>query len=132
MMEQEKLLPLYSHYGAHIGTIALEKALASASAGDVSLRYKGRGRKARVTAVHVIFQRPIRYSSCALSAIDTENNGLAQTYSALGDSDSIHDLERSTSKVEAWAEIHDDRAVVVCAGKVYGATEVAARNVAEA
>ena len=89
--------------------------------------------KAPLTDIRLLaLGRPPRQGSATLTFRDAENNAFARVFSALGDTDSIQALERSTSKVEAWPEIHDDRAVVVCAGKVYGATEVAERNVADA
>ena len=36
--------------------------------------------------------------------------------------DSIRALERAEDKVAAWPHTHDDRAVVICAGKVFGVT----------
>jgi hypothetical protein len=70
--EQEKLLPLYSQTGHHIGTISLEKALIRAPEGEMGLRYKGRGRKARVTAAHEVFQKTAHRSATTITAREVE------------------------------------------------------------
>ena len=62
-------------------------------------------------------------TSAALTVADSENNAFAKAFNTLGGKEiSIRALDRSVSKVEAWPDIHDDRAVVVCAGRVYGSS----------
>jgi hypothetical protein len=65
-----------------------------------------------------------RASGCSLSQIDVQNNAFAQAFSALGETDSISALERATAKVGAWPDVHDDRAVVISAGKAYGVIRI--------
>jgi hypothetical protein len=122
--QQEKLLPLYSQTGHHIGTITTERALIRAADGQVSLRYKGRGRKARVTAAHEIFQKTASHSGTTITAREVELFALIQAagkyHLPLSSNDTIRSLNRTEDKLGAWPEIHDDRAVIICAGQAHG------------
>lgn len=115
---QEKLLPLYDWNGKHLGTIRLETARVRAEAGEISLRIKGRGRKGRVTAAHVIYVKPQRISACTMTMRDVVNNAFGQAFKALGPTDSIRALQTAIAKVEAWPDIHDTKAVCISAGRV--------------
>ena len=126
--KKDKLLPLYSFNGEHLGTISLVQAYAAAENNEATLSWKGRGRKARVTAVHLQQPRKQCYrSATTLTAWDVENNAFVQAFAnkahlPLSAKDSMRALDEAENKVKAWPEVHDDRAVIVCAGTVHGAT----------
>lgn len=78
--------------------------------------------KAPLTDIKLLSpERHRRNSACTLTRSDVEHNGLGKAFSSLGITDSIRAIERAESKVNAWPETHDDRAVVISAGKVHGA-----------
>jgi hypothetical protein len=61
----------------------------------------------------------------ALSFADVVNNAFAKAFKVLGGPEiSIRSLQRAEGKVDAWPEIYDEKAVVICAGKVHGVTFV--------
>jgi hypothetical protein len=138
MQPQDKLLPLYAHSGLHIGTITLDKALTTAAAGECSLSWKGQGRKARITAVK-LSRRNLTYRPAqTLTLTDVENNAFAQPRKSeagrqliLAESDSIRALDRATNKVEAWPDVYDDQNVVICAGKIHGASIMRPEHLAQ-
>jgi len=39
-------------------------------------------------------------------------------------------FDRAENKVEAWPTVHDDKAVVICAGKIIGATRMTQEKLA--
>lgn len=69
-------------------------------------------------------QRLERNSACTLTMSDVQNNAFGQHFKALGPTDSIRALDRAIDKVAVWPQIYDERNVIICAGKVYGATVV--------
>lgn len=129
MQPQDKLLPLYAYSGVHIGTITFDKALTTAAAGECSLNWKGQGRKARITAVRLERRKLTYRPAQTLTLTDVENNAFAQARFTedgrqliLDAKDSIRSLDRATNKVEAWPDVYDGQNVVICAGKIHGAS----------
>jgi hypothetical protein len=54
-----------------------------------------------------------------LTFADIYHNAMAKAFDVLGGPEiSIRTLNRAEAKVHAWPEIHDDRAVMICAGRV--------------
>ena len=83
-------------------------------------------RKAALTDIQLLERaKSERSGSACLTAADSRNNAFHEAFSALGPSDSIRALERARDKVSAWAHIFDDKAVIICAGKVHGVTYAA-------
>lgn len=79
--------------------------------------------KAPLTDIELLAtQRKVRPIGGTITRADVENNAFAKAFSALGPTDSIRALDRAEGKVDAWPEIYDEKAPVVCAGKVYGLT----------
>lgn len=69
--------------------------------------------------------RSERPTEATLTFRDVDNNAMAKGFKVLGGPEiSIRALDRAEDKVEAWPEVHDDKAVVICAGKVHGVTFV--------
>jgi hypothetical protein len=88
-------------------------------------------RKAALTDIQLLAPvKSEKRGAASLSSSDTESNAFNQAFKALGDTDSIRQLERATAKYQAWPEVHDDRNVIVCAGKVHGVVHVAAGKLA--
>jgi hypothetical protein len=91
-------------------------------------------RKAALTDIKLLARvKSERPSDCTLSQIDAETNAFAQARFngsgvplCLAATDSIAALDRAEDKVKAWPLVHDDRAVVICAGKVHGVVKMAA------
>lgn len=116
---QDTTLPLYCN-GKHAGTIPLREAVLSAKHGDIELVWKGRGRKARITAAHLVVDKGMHPSPCTITRAEVENNAFVHTGARLSEKDSMGALDRAVAKVEAWPSVHDDRAPVISAGKAYG------------
>lgn len=77
--------------------------------------------KATLTDIQLLApERNERPSACGLTFSDVQNNGLGAHFRALGSTDSIRALDRAADKVAAWPHVHDDRNVIICAGKVHG------------
>jgi hypothetical protein len=85
-------------------------------------------KKAPLTDIRLLApERGERSSPCTLTVRDVQNNAFVQAFAKqahlpLSAKDSMRSLDRAEAKVEAWPEVHDDRAVIVCAGKTHGAT----------
>ena len=94
----------------------------SAKDGGVELTTKGQGRKWRITAVHLAAARLPHPSPCTLTRSDSEHNALAYLGAHLDPTQSMREFDRAVAKVSAWPEVHDDKAPVISAGKVFGAT----------
>jgi hypothetical protein len=77
--------------------------------------------KAPLTDIKLLArERQPRNVKATLTFADVQNNAFAKAFKELGGPEiSIRALESAENKVAAWPEIHDDRAVVICAGKVY-------------
>lgn len=116
---QEKVLPLYSHCGEHVGTISLARALRGAESGEVELRRKGSGRKSRITAAWRKLIRPYRPAR-TITVTEVENNALDYQGAMLSPTDSIHAIQRAVAKVRVWPEIHDHKSPTVSAGVAIG------------
>ena len=68
-----------------------------------------------------------RPSPCTLTRSDVENNAFVQAFAnrahlPLSAKDSTRALDEAENKVKAWPEVHDNKAVIICAGTVHGAT----------
>lgn len=82
-------------------------------------------KKAPLTDVRLLQPAKSEHNTSAcLSAADSENNAFASApnFRIAGPGQSIRALDRSMRKTEVWPEIYDDKAVVICAGKVHGVT----------
>jgi len=90
--------------------------------------------KAPLTDIRLLArQRQERHSPCTLTLADTENNAFVEAFAdhiPLSVKDSIRALDRATNKVAAWVETHDDRALIISAGKVFGATRMSRAELA--
>ena len=61
-----------------------------------------------------------RNSPCTITRSETENNAFVHEGVVLGSQDSIRALDSATDKIAAWPEVHDQRNVVIAAGKAHG------------
>jgi len=77
--------------------------------------------KAPLTDIRLLApERQERRTTATITRSETENNAFVHEGVRLGPLDSIRALDSATSKVELWPEIHDDRNVVISAGKAHG------------
>jgi hypothetical protein len=82
-------------------------------------------KKQKLTEIQLLAPaRNERPSPASLTFSDVQNNAFGSHFRALGSTDSIRALDRAGDKVAAWPDVHDDRNVIICAGKVHGVTYV--------
>jgi hypothetical protein len=65
-------------------------------------------------------KRDERNSPCTITRAEMENNAFVHEGARLSAKDSMRALDRAVSKIEAWPEVHDDRNVVISAGRAFG------------
>src|SRR5207237_4447845 len=95
-----------------------EDSFADRLHGVEAIGYRLSRKKEKLTDIRLLAPlKAERPSDCSLSQIDMQNNAFAQSFSALGNTDSISALERAVAKVEALPDVHEDRAVSISAGK---------------
>src|SRR6185437_4406844 len=120
MDTQEKQVPLYACTGEYVGLISVEKAMAAANCFDMSLRYKGRGRKTRITAAYLSERKP---TFLAPKATLTMGDMLANA-EGVADPKSRQNIRVriAVEKVVAWPETFDEKNTGICAGVVINPT----------
>lgn len=120
MDTQEKQVPLYACTGEHLGVVSVEKAKAAAQCFEMSLRYKGRGRKVRITAAYLSERKPkFAVPRATLTMGDMLKNAEGHADPKARKNLSI---SNAMNKVEAWPETFDERNTGICAGVVINPT----------
>ena len=127
---QEKQVPLYACTGEHIGSISVEKAMSAAQCFDMSLRFKGRGRKSRITAAYLSERKPtFSVPKATLSMGDMLKNAEGHADAAARRNLGVCN---AMAKVRQWPLTFDEKNVGVCAGRIINPTfmEVIPENTA--
>lgn len=105
--------------GRYLRSVPIREAREMLDSGDAESMARHRD---RITAIRLRSRQRTDHKmrSGAITSAEAENNALAHNGAQLAPDERIGTYQRSIDKISAWPEIHDDRATVVCAGRVYG------------
>jgi hypothetical protein len=110
---------LHSFDGRYLCSVPIENAYEMLSKGSAEIAGAHRG---LLTSIKLLPPEPKYPSprSGAITSTEAQNNALAHVGAKLSADEKIGTYQRVLDKISTWPEIYDDRALVVCAGRVRG------------